>query len=91
MCECGVSYINSGPMIGNACEVNRLIVSMMRETRRNEKKQEETRRNEKKREKRDETRLRIAEHRHQAASKEGRLARRKASATQQVAFRGRGR
>jgi len=35
---------------------------------------------------RDETRLRIAEHRHQAASKEGRLARRKASATQQVLF-----
>ncbi|TGZ49549.1 Uncharacterized protein DBV15_12978, partial [Temnothorax longispinosus] len=35
---------------------------------------------------RDETRLRLAEYRHQAASKEGRLARRKASATQQVLF-----
>jgi len=30
MCECGVSYINSGPMIGNAFEINRRIVSVMR-------------------------------------------------------------
>lgn len=30
LCECGVSYINSGPMIGNAFEVNRRIVSVTR-------------------------------------------------------------
>lgn len=29
-CECGVSYINSGPMIGNAYEINRRIVFVMR-------------------------------------------------------------
>jgi len=35
---------------------------------------------------RDETRLRVAEHRRQAASKEGRLAQRRASTAQQVLF-----
>ncbi|XP_043504509.1 uncharacterized protein LOC122525653 [Polistes fuscatus] len=30
ICECGNSYINSGPMIGNAFEINRRIVAVMR-------------------------------------------------------------
>lgn len=30
MCECGVSYINSGPMIENAFEINRRLVAVMR-------------------------------------------------------------
>ena len=29
-CKCGVSYVNSGPMIGNAYEINRRIVFVMR-------------------------------------------------------------
>jgi len=29
-CECGVSYVNSGPMISNAYEINRRIVFVMR-------------------------------------------------------------
>lgn len=30
MCECGVSYISSGPMIENAFEINRRLVVVMR-------------------------------------------------------------
>ena len=29
-CECGVSYVNSGPMIGNDYQINRRIVFVMR-------------------------------------------------------------
>lgn len=30
MCKCGVSYINYGPMIGYAYEINRRIIFLMR-------------------------------------------------------------